>query len=41
MIPFELKLILLMGVIAIIAELIRGYREKKRKRQERLIRIKW
>jgi len=39
--PFELKLILLGGLLAICLEWIRSYREKKRKRQERLDRIKW
>tara|TARA_R100001086_G_scaffold135937_1_gene70799 strand:- start:76 stop:219 length:144 start_codon:yes stop_codon:yes gene_type:complete len=40
-IPFELKLIFLGGLSAICLEWIRSYREKKRKRQERLNNIKW
>ena len=41
MIPLEIKVLILGALVLVCLEWIRSYREKKRKRQERLDRIKW
>ena len=41
MIPLEIKVLILGALVLMCLEWIRSYRKKKRKRQERLDRIKW
>jgi hypothetical protein len=41
MIPIEIKVLILGALVLMCLEWIRSHREKKRKRQERLNRIKW